>query len=267
VGVARHQQDRTRPGGQRRLRDMAYDRLAIQFGYKLGFVWRPAETLRLAGGKDDGCNPPHLRHLLHRATSFAPRRDDFGNDRDADFGRTRGADGKPYGAMDLGELGLGKAGRAHPFEAPCVGYFGAERADIKAFRPQRRAERWVVDPWLMREHSNRRIAIKTHLPDHGRAWQIVAMSSAFAGNLTLFGSVANLIVAERAKQTGVTISFLAYGRIGLPLTLASLGFGYLIAKFGILSHLLGTSKNIRLWYDDRRSWSRHGQIVRSSASD
>ena len=67
--------------------------------------------------------------------------------------------------------------------------------------------------------------IITNLPEPGRAWQIVAMSSTFAGNLTLIGSVANLIVAERAKQAGVTISFLAYGRIGLPLTLASLGFG------------------------------------------
>jgi Na+/H+ antiporter NhaD/arsenite permease-like protein len=64
-----------------------------------------------------------------------------------------------------------------------------------------------------------------NLPDPDRAWQIVAMSSTFAGNLTLIGSVANLIVAERAKQAGVTISFRAYGRIGLPLTLASLGFG------------------------------------------
>ena len=64
-----------------------------------------------------------------------------------------------------------------------------------------------------------------NLPDPGRAWQIVAMSSTFAGNLTLIGSVANLIVAERAKQAGVTISFLAYGRIGLPMTLASLWFG------------------------------------------
>ena len=69
--------------------------------------------------------------------------------------------------------------------------------------------------------------IITNLPEPGRAWQIVAMSSTFAGNLTLIGSVANLIVAERAKQAGVTISFLAYGRIGLPLTLASLGFGTL----------------------------------------
>jgi Na+/H+ antiporter NhaD/arsenite permease-like protein len=64
-----------------------------------------------------------------------------------------------------------------------------------------------------------------NLPAPGRAWEIVAMSSTFAGNLTLIGSVANLIVAERAKQAGVTISFLAYGRIGLPLTLASLAFG------------------------------------------
>jgi Na+/H+ antiporter NhaD/arsenite permease-like protein len=51
------------------------------------------------------------------------------------------------------------------------------------------------------------------------------MSSTFAGNLTLIGSVANLIVAERARKEGVTISFLAYLRIGLPLTLASLAFG------------------------------------------
>jgi Na+/H+ antiporter NhaD/arsenite permease-like protein len=64
-----------------------------------------------------------------------------------------------------------------------------------------------------------------NLPEPGRAWRIVAMSSTFAGNLTLIGSVANLIVAERAKQAGITISFLAYWRIGLPLTLASLGFG------------------------------------------
>jgi Na+/H+ antiporter NhaD/arsenite permease-like protein len=63
------------------------------------------------------------------------------------------------------------------------------------------------------------------LPDPGRAWRIVAMSSTFAGNLTLIGSVANLIVAERAKKEGVTISFFAYFRIGLPLTIGSLAFG------------------------------------------
>ncbi len=65
----------------------------------------------------------------------------------------------------------------------------------------------------------------SHLPDPGKAWRIVAMSSTFAGNFTLIGSVANLIVAECAKQAGVTISFLAHWRIGLLLTLASLWFG------------------------------------------
>src|SRR3984893_19345259 len=119
-----------RPRGQRRLPDMAHIRLPIQFGYELGFVRRPTESLRLAGGEDDCCNLPHLRRLLRRATSFAPRRNDFSNDCDADFGRVRGADGETYGAMDLCDLGLGKAGRAHPFEAPCVGYCRAERAHL-----------------------------------------------------------------------------------------------------------------------------------------
>jgi Na+/H+ antiporter NhaD/arsenite permease-like protein len=64
-----------------------------------------------------------------------------------------------------------------------------------------------------------------NLPDHGRAWLIVAISSTFAGNLALIGSVANIIVAENAKKKGMTISFLAYWRIGVPLTLASLGVG------------------------------------------
>ncbi len=45
-------------------------------------------------------------------------------------------------------------------------------------------------------------AVHSELAGSRPAWQIVAMSSTFAGNLTLIGSVANLIVAERAKQAG-----------------------------------------------------------------
>ena len=41
------------------------------------------------------------------------------------------------------------------------------------------------------------------LPDPQLMWRIVAMSSTFAGNLLLIGSIANLIVAERAEQRGV----------------------------------------------------------------
>lgn len=57
------------------------------------------------------------------------------------------------------------------------------------------------------------------------AWLVVAMASTLSGNLTLVGSVANLIVAERAKAQGVTLSFWAYLRLGLPITLLTLAFG------------------------------------------
>ncbi len=50
------------------------------------------------------------------------------------------------------------------------------------------------------------------LPDPQRAWLLVAMASTLAGNLTLVGSVANLIVAQRARRYGVTIGFTCPGR-------------------------------------------------------
>jgi Na+/H+ antiporter NhaD/arsenite permease-like protein len=57
------------------------------------------------------------------------------------------------------------------------------------------------------------------------AWLALAMSSTLAGNLTLLGSVANLIVAENARRDGVTITFWEYLRVGLPLTLITLTLG------------------------------------------
>jgi Na+/H+ antiporter NhaD/arsenite permease-like protein len=41
---------------------------------------------------------------------------------------------------------------------------------------------------------------------------IIAMAATFAGNFTLVGSVANLIVAQRAKARGVEIGFWAISR-------------------------------------------------------
>jgi Na+/H+ antiporter NhaD/arsenite permease-like protein len=61
--------------------------------------------------------------------------------------------------------------------------------------------------------------------DPERAWKVLALSSTFAGNLTLLGSVANLIVAEGARRAGVRLSFGAYLRVGLPLTLVTLAIG------------------------------------------
>jgi Na+/H+ antiporter NhaD/arsenite permease-like protein len=62
-------------------------------------------------------------------------------------------------------------------------------------------------------------------PDPQRSWLVVAMASTLAGNFTLVGSVANLIVAQRARADGVVIGFWTYFKIGAPLTLLTLLFG------------------------------------------
>lgn len=64
-----------------------------------------------------------------------------------------------------------------------------------------------------------------NLGDPQRAWLVVAMASTLAGNFTLVGSVANLIVAQRAQGAGITISFWAYFKVGAPLTLLTILFG------------------------------------------
>jgi Na+/H+ antiporter NhaD and related arsenite permeases len=61
--------------------------------------------------------------------------------------------------------------------------------------------------------------------DPERSWLIVAMASTLAGNFTLLGSVANLIVAQRARTQGVEIGFWTYFKIGAPLTAATIVFG------------------------------------------
>lgn len=63
------------------------------------------------------------------------------------------------------------------------------------------------------------------LAEPEKAWLTVAMASTLAGNLTLVGSVANLIVVQRARARGIVISFWDYFRVGAPLTLLSLAFG------------------------------------------
>lgn len=64
-----------------------------------------------------------------------------------------------------------------------------------------------------------------HLHEPQRAWLVVAMASTLAGNFTLLGSVANLIVAERAAKDGIDIDFWTYFKVGAPLTIATLAVG------------------------------------------
>ena len=59
------------------------------------------------------------------------------------------------------------------------------------------------------------------------AWLMLAMASTFAGNLTLLGSVANLIVAEQSEKSGIHIGFVDYLKVGLPVTLLSIAAGTL----------------------------------------
>ena len=56
-------------------------------------------------------------------------------------------------------------------------------------------------------------------------WLVMAMSSTFAGNLTLLGSMANLIVAERAETRGVRLAFVDYLKAGVPVTILTLAWG------------------------------------------
>jgi Na+/H+ antiporter NhaD/arsenite permease-like protein len=53
------------------------------------------------------------------------------------------------------------------------------------------------------------------------------MASTLAGNLTLVGSVANLIVVQIARTHGVTIRFWDYAKVGVPLTALTILIGIL----------------------------------------
>jgi Na+/H+ antiporter NhaD/arsenite permease-like protein len=63
------------------------------------------------------------------------------------------------------------------------------------------------------------------LSDREFVWQVMALASTFAGNLLRIGSMANLIVAERAESRGVRLGYWEYARAGVPVTLATLAWG------------------------------------------
>jgi Na+/H+ antiporter NhaD/arsenite permease-like protein len=65
------------------------------------------------------------------------------------------------------------------------------------------------------------------LANHDTAWLTIAMASTLAGNFTILGSIANLIVVQRARARGINISFWDYFRVGAPLTALTLVIGTL----------------------------------------
>jgi Na+/H+ antiporter NhaD/arsenite permease-like protein len=66
--------------------------------------------------------------------------------------------------------------------------------------------------------------------DPHTTWLLLAMASTLAGNLTITGSVANIIVVEKAR-TVTHISFLDYMKTGVPVTLVTLAVGLLWLEF------------------------------------
>ncbi len=58
-------------------------------------------------------------------------------------------------------------------------------------------------------------------------WKVMALATTFAGNLTILGSVANIIVVESARQH-IKIGFWDYAKIGIPVTLLTTVVGVAI---------------------------------------
>lgn len=67
-------------------------------------------------------------------------------------------------------------------------------------------------------------------PDPQNTWLMLAMTSTLAGNLTITGSVANIIVVEKARGEA-HIGFLEYMKIGVPVTVVTLAIGLLWLRF------------------------------------
>ncbi len=74
-------------------------------------------------------------------------------------------------------------------------------------------------------------------------WLALAMSSTLAGNFTLIGSVANLIVAQQARRK-VEIGFMEYFRVGALITILTIAIGILVLGFEVrIAH--GAEESVR----------------------
>ena len=58
-------------------------------------------------------------------------------------------------------------------------------------------------------------------------WRVLALSTTYAGNLTILGSAANIIVMESSRKH-VEVGFWDYAKFGIPITLATTAIGLVI---------------------------------------
>lgn len=66
-----------------------------------------------------------------------------------------------------------------------------------------------------------------HFADPALMWKVLALATTFAGNLTIIGSVANMIVVESARAH-LEIGFWDYARFGIPITILTTISGTLV---------------------------------------
>jgi Na+/H+ antiporter NhaD/arsenite permease-like protein len=58
-------------------------------------------------------------------------------------------------------------------------------------------------------------------------WKVLALATTFAGNLTIIGSVANMIVVESARDH-IQVGFWDYARFGIPVTVLTTVAGVMV---------------------------------------
>ena len=58
-------------------------------------------------------------------------------------------------------------------------------------------------------------------------WKVLALATTFAGNLTIVGSVANIIVVESAREH-IEVSFWDYAQFGIPITILTTVAGVIV---------------------------------------
>jgi len=108
---------------------------------------------------------------------------------------------------------LSYAGRVHLESVPVLSVVSAVLSNIVSNVPAV----LVLKPFVLQ--------LKEH---QQRAWLTLAMSSTLAGNFTILGSIANLIVVQRARQKGVAIEFWEYFKVGAPLTVITIAIGVVL---------------------------------------
>jgi Na+/H+ antiporter NhaD/arsenite permease-like protein len=66
-----------------------------------------------------------------------------------------------------------------------------------------------------------------HFADPPLIWKVLALATTFAGNLTIVGSVANMIVVESAREH-LQVGFWDYARFGIPITILTTSAGIVV---------------------------------------